>query len=402
MRPVFLTVAGWEFRRFFKAKEILWGVAIVLAIFLGQKVVADRIVAERQEEIAVAVLGGGPPVETEDAADRFRFEPVDRNESVLKEAVRKKEYDALLVPAGPDSARLVVRKRAPWQDELRARLTAGARAQRLEDSGIPVEILAGLSAPFVLDTEILSGPREDTDASRWSVAILVGLMLIGVLLGNSYLFIAITGEKTQRITEQILTAIRPQDWIDGKILGLALLALVHVLSYVVAYMLYRAACVVIWKEGLGLPPLLDDPLTFLTCLVLILLGFYFWFCFYGLVASTISDPNNSSRSSLLMLPFVPLGVAFVGLQHPDAFWMKLLGLLPVSSPTVLPVRMVLGETAWWEIPLALVLLAAGIWALRRAAGIVFGLGMLMFGKEPGPREMWRWLREGWDDRKGTP
>ena len=31
--------------------------------------------------------------------------------------------------------------------------------------------------------------------------------------------------------------------------------------------------------------------------------------------------------------------------------------------------------------------------------IVFGLGMLMFGKEPSSGEMWRWLREGWDAKE---
>ena len=45
---------------------------------------------------------------------------------------------------------------------------------------------------------------------------------------------------------------------------------------------------------------------------------YFWFCFFGLVASTISDPNSSSRSSFLFLPFFPLSAALVGFGNPDA------------------------------------------------------------------------------------
>ena len=84
-------------------------------------------------------------------------------------------------------------------------------------------------------------------------------MLTGILLGNSYLFIAITGEKAQRITEQIITAITPQSWIDGKILGLAVLALVHLLSYVLGYFLYRMVCVFVWDEPLGLPQPTPSP-----------------------------------------------------------------------------------------------------------------------------------------------
>jgi ABC-2 type transport system permease protein len=50
--------------------------------------------------------------------------------------------------------------------------------------------------------------------------------------------------------------------------------------------------------------------------------------------------------------------------------------------------------AWWEVPLALVLLVAAIWIFRRAAGKIFAVGMLMYGKEPSVREIWRWAREG--------
>ena len=85
--------------------------------------------------------------------------------------------------------------------------------------------------------------------------------------------------------------------------------------------------------------------------------------------------------------------AFAGLGNPDTFWIKVLSLIPISSPTVMPVRLVLGEVARWEYLLSVVLLVAGIWLLRKAAGTIFGLAMMMYGKEPGLGEVWRWLRE---------
>jgi len=394
--PAFLRVARWEFLRFLKIRELLVGMVIILAIFLVQKVVAERIAAANAAEKSIAVIGGEHLPTSIDQQHRFNFVFPGRGETELVRAVEEKEFDGLLVFAHQDSARLHVRKQAAWQDELRTLFTAAGQARKVAESGVPAEVLAALSAPFALDTMVLADGRRNSSGARWSVAILVGLMLTGVLLGNSYLFIAITGEKTQRITEQIMAAISPQSWIDGKILGLAGLALVHLLVYVLGYVLFRVACVVLWHEALGLPQILADPALFCTSLLLILFGFYFWFCFFGLIACTISDPNNSSRSSMLLLPLLPLGVAFIGLKHPDSLWMKSLSILPFSSPTVMPARLVLGEVAGWEVILALVLLGAGIWFLRRAAGTIFGLGMLMYGKEPSLREMWRWLRQGWD------
>jgi ABC-2 type transport system permease protein len=42
---------------------------------------------------------------------------------------------------------------------------------------------------------------------------------------------------------------------------------------------------------------------------------------------------------------------------------------------------------------ACVALVGTIWLLRRAAGKIFHLGMLIYGKEPNWREIWRWARE---------
>ena len=56
-------------------------------------------------------------------------------------------------------------------------------------------------------------------------------------------------------------------------------------------------------------------------------------------------------------------------------------------------RLLLADVAPWEVPLALVLLLLTIWLLRRAAGKIFATGILMYGKEPSLREIWRWARE---------
>ncbi len=386
-------VARWEFRRFFKAKELVWGMVIMLAIFLVQKVVSDRIAREAAGEHTLAVLDMNlvPP----EALGQSRFVFVDGpdEEASLRNAVLNKKHDGALIFRGPDAAELVVRKEAPWQSELRALLTAARQAQRLRESGLSPEAIGEVTAVLNLETSLVAGDGATSKANKISTFVMVVLMLVGIMFGNSYLFVAITGEKTQRITEQILATIRPQNWIDGKILGLALLTAAHLVAYVLGFVAFRVICVLAWGDEMGLPRVLADPIVLGGTLVLVLLGFYMWFNFFGLVACTISDPNSSSRSSLIMLPMLPLGIAFAGLGNPDVIWMRLLSILPFSSPSVMPVRLVLGEAALWEFGLAVVLLVVTIWFMRRAAGVIFGIGMLMYGKEPSLKEIRRWLRE---------
>ncbi len=216
---------------------------------------------------------------------------------------------------------------------------------------------------------------------------------MGLFLGFSYVFVAITGEKTQRVTESVLSAITPQTWIDGKILGLTLVVLVNVACYMFGYLVYKGVATLFFGEAFTLPTGIGDPVVVLNLVLFAMLGFGFWFTLFALIAATITDPNSSSRSSLLLLPFLPLGLTLTGMDQPDAVWMRVLALIPGLSPAAMPVRLLRGDPWVVEILLSLALLVVMVWVFRRAAGRVFGVSMLMTGKEPSWGEVWRWLRE---------
>ena len=74
-----------------------------------------------------------------------------------------------------------------------------------------------------------------------------------------------------------------------------------------------------------------------------------WNTFFGLIAATTDDPNTSARGSFMLLPVLPLIIAFVGMARPDALWMRILSILPPTSPILLTLRLVLTEVSWWEV-----------------------------------------------------
>lgn len=386
-------VARWEFLRFAKTKDLIIGTLVLAAIYGGSQLLADFARGRSTQERTVAVAeADGLLADAPLQLDTVSLVPDRRGLAVLDSLVLAGDLDGVLAPADGGQWHLRVRDDRAWQDALRTRFAALVWQHDLRALDLEPRVLEALNRAPDIATVALEPAGDGARPSILVVVMVVGAMLLGLFTGFSYVFVAITAEKTQRTTESLLSVLTPQQWIDGKILGLIGVVLVNLLSFLVAWYLWQGASWLLLDRTLALPGGLGG-----SALVLSLLfaaaGFAFWFTLFALVAATIDDPNSSSRSGLMFLPFLPLSLVFVGLDAPDAGWMRALALIPGVSPSAMPVRILLGEPAAWEIAVSLLLLAAGAMALRWAAGRVFGISMMMTGKEPGVREVWRWLRE---------
>ena len=217
-------------------------------------------------------------------------------------------------------------------------------------------------------------------------------MLIGIFYSLGGQLVSITGEKQLRVTEQILSAVSPQQWIDGKILGVSLFAAVQTFVFALSTLSF-VLVMQVFGQKVAIPIEFSNPWVILVLILSSVGGFFFWNTFLAAIASTINDPNSSNRTSLLFLPLLPSVIgALIAFKQPTSVLSLVVTLLPITSPVVLPVRLVLSEVALWEAALALVLLVACTWLMRIAAGKIFRVGMLMYGKEPGLKEMLRWLK----------
>jgi ABC-2 type transport system permease protein len=55
------------------------------------------------------------------------------------------------------------------------------------------------------------------------------------------------------------------------------------------------------------------------------------------------------------------------------------------------VRVAVGNVPVWELLLSLALLAGTVVALTWLAGKVYRVGILMYGKRPSYKEIWKWI-----------
>lgn len=385
-----VAVAGFEFRRVFKPKDFI----ITLVLFCCGGLFFAWVSSGDDTKAPITVLGDALTLEDADHLPFNFLVSKGSTEEQLRERVRAGESGSILIVRSVDDVEFIAHDEVPrWYPELLAVVATARKVAKMRASGVPEEQLAKVLAAGEV-TLSLESPVEAAikEQEQLLAALCVFAMMLGIFMGNVHLFTGITGEKQNRVTESVMSAIPAQTWIDGKLIGLSLVALYGLVTLGICWFcaneLYG-----IFLAKVELPiEVIDIPLL-AGFLVLTGLGFLLWFAFFGAIASTIDDPNTSSRSVFMFLPPLGLAVAFTGIENPDTGLFRFCSIFPLTSSAAMPVRMATGSPAWWEHLLAIALLVATIWLFRRIAGKVFAMGMLTHGSEPSWQQMWRAFRD---------
>jgi ABC-2 type transport system permease protein len=129
-------------------------------------------------------------------------------------------------------------------------------------------------------------------------------------------------------------------------------------------------------------------------------GFLFFFIggyllYAALFAAIGSAVDNETDTQQFMLPvtiplILGLVVTFKVIEDPNgalAFWFS---IIPLTSPIVMMTRLPFG-VPMWELGLSMVLLVLGFIAATWLAARIYRVGILMYGKKPTWKEMFKWM-----------
>jgi len=384
-------VARWEFLRFVKPNQLV--ISFVLTLLMGALGYGVARLAGRSDSRVhdVAVIGGAPlGISTRDTVGNIGIMPADVSQlDSLRTALAARTIEGIVVIDGTDSAQLIARRNPVWRGALETHLATARQRVELVRSGLPAERLASILTPVAVSATFFSG--SDSRGSRIAAMVASGLVLYGVFTAMAYMLVSVTAEKQLRVTEQVISAISPQTWIDGKILGIAAVSLVNVVVFLGGATLFVAGR----SMATGSPFSMGtaEPAALLWITLFALLGFLFWLSAFGAIAATIDDPNTSARGPIMFLPAFFSTVGFMVVRNPDSTFARIAGIVPLTSSAVMPARVALTEVPLWELGLSAALLIGGAALAHLAAGKVFAVAMLMYGKEPGWNEIRRWIRE---------
>ena len=136
------------------------------------------------------------------------------------------------------------------------------------------------------------------------------------------------------------------------------------------------------------------PLVIVTFVLFFLLGFTLYAALYAAIGSAVNTVQEAQNFAFpVLMPLILGMVCFpVVLESPDSTLAVVLSMVPLVSPLLMFLRIVVQTPPYWQIALSISLLALTIWGVLWVSSRIYRVGILMYGKKPTFPELMKWVR----------
>ncbi len=270
--------------------------------------------------------------------------------------------------------------------------------QRINDSGLPQGQLAAIFTPldFNVQPEGLKATTAAQQAQNMAlVYFLLFMLYFSLIVYGMYVANGVIEEKSSRIMEMMLSTVKPSTMMTAKIIGIGAVGLTQYFVWIGT----GIALITLQGSDLTLGSGVTFQLTTLNPVYLIFFGIFFMLGFLlyaavyagiGAMVSRVED-TNQAVSPMTMLIVVGFMLAMFSLYSPNNPWIIAFSYVPFFTPMVLFSRIVLTHVPPGGIILGIVDMLLATVILIWAAGKLYRVGVLMYGKVSW-RDFWRVLR----------
>ena len=278
-----------------------------------------------------------------------------------------------------------------WQQLVRNSINGGFNRMRMADNGLtPDQINDTLRGAEV---EMRFSGAKAGEASRDTAAIITVLLLATVLFITllSYgvmIMRSVLEEKASRVIEVLLCSATPDELMSGKILGVGAVGLLQVVTW--------GAMGLAFAAPRGTTPLAGHvvPLSLMIYFAIFyLLGYLLYSAMFAAVGATFNSTDEAQHWNFVIISPLICACTLITpvAAAPNSTLAVVTSLIPFCSPVLMYMRLAVENPPTWQIVLSFAILVVTIYIVQRIATRIYRIGILMYGKRPSVREMFKWL-----------
>lgn len=420
--------------------------SFIILTFLGPILFAALMIApsllminsdKMESKKAIAVLD-------ETSWFKGKFETTDVNTFVyydeyedidsLKKLVFDGIYDAVLyIPMTslnvPVNAKLYSNKQIPMtlSSHIKNSMKQEVEHQKLLASGIDPKIVKSVQTNINVATIRMDSENEEK-TSYAELEYIIGLLLAAVIYFVIFIFSSqvmrgVIEEKTNRIIEVIISSVKPFELMMGKILGIAMVGLTQFALWIVLTLaIYFVASGIIlgpeilspsgtvmteqieqitemsrsqdvMLEAVNMIQSINFSAILWSFLLYFIFGFLLFAALFAAIGSMVDNETDSQQFSTVVA--LPLMISIICtptlVNNPDSSLSLWLSMIPLTSPVAMMIRIPFG-VPYWQLGISLFILIFTFILITWLAAKIYRTGILMYGKKPTMKEIWKWLK----------
>lgn len=206
------------------------------------------------------------------------------------------------------------------------------------------------------------------------------LFYILIVSSASLMMNSVAKEKENRVMEVLVSSIKPNQLLTGKIFGLGLVGLLQLVVWL------GSALVMLRLGGrtLQIPPSVQFPPGLLIWgMIFFILGYLVYAAIMAGVGALVGTVKEASQATFIVILPILIPLLMVGaiINQPNAPMSVVLSLIPFTAPNTIMTRMAVTPVPLWQLLLAIILLIITVVLLIRAVSSMFRAQLLLTGKK---------------------
>lgn len=381
-------VAGREIGTRLRSKAYLISTGVLIVVLVAFTVIMKFISGSTSDAtvgftarnaglaapLQVSAKAVGQTIDTRQVAD----------ETAGRDQVRDGKLDALLVGDGTH-VQVVVKEDLDGNLRNALNVLAGRLALNQQITGLggdPARVAAAVAGASV-SVQPLEQPKQ-YNAQQLVLGIIAGVLIyLSLMINGQSVAQGVVEEKTSRVVELLLATIRPWQLMVGKVLGIGAVGLLQILAIAVVGLVSGLATGVLTLSVSAAAG------TIVWLIVWYLLGFLMYsivFAGLGALVSRQEDVGGAvSPALMLVVAGYVVGISVLP-SNPGSGLVEILSVIPVFSPTLMPMRLAMGGVPGWEAIASVVLVAALIPVLVWLSARIYRNAVLRTGAKVKLRE----------------
>ncbi|MDQ0207097.1 ABC transporter permease [Alkalicoccobacillus murimartini] len=384
-----------------KTKTFIVTTLITIAFIAGAMNI-DRIFeafSGDSEPQTIAVVGNEEDVTNAIVTELSGVEDLDAsNESATEgepaDVLQESGADYVLTLSGEDSGQMSALLYAEDVDGSVA-TEVETTLQRVKESLATLELgldeaeLAQIYSPISFETESAAASltpdrtEEETFQAQAIVYVLLFVIYLSVILYGTMIATEVATEKSSRVMEILVSSVHPIVQMFGKIIGIAGVALLQVLTIAIGagigYLIRGSG-----TDNGFLSQILGDSLPYdliIYAFIFLALGFLLYGSIAAMLGSLVSrvEDVNTLIQPLIYMVMIAFFIAIYGLSNPDSMLVTITSWVPFFSPIIMFLRFGLLAIPVWEVVLSFGVMIVSIVVFSLFAANVYKGGVIMYG-----------------------